>query len=97
MKRINEDTSNEERQREGIFNPLTENFSVTYDINGDGKPKKFTIPAQEIVFFEEKFLVRHIKKHLADKIVQKKDYKPNPEIAYAKAYEEMSVDGELKW
>lgn len=51
-----------------VYNPLDEDFTVTYDIDGTGEPKAYTAYAQEISFFDP-IIAGHMRKHLADKIV----------------------------
>jgi hypothetical protein len=54
-----------------LYNPLREDFSVTYDLKGDGNPELFTIPSKEIKTFEEP-IASHVRKHLADAVLDKK-------------------------
>lgn len=58
---VNEQTS--------IYNPLTEDFSVSYDISGTGAPTRFTIPAKTSAKFDPSLAI-HIKKHLINKVLQ---------------------------
>lgn len=55
----------------GVYNPTNEEFSVQYDVNGDGNPVTFTLKAMDIEYFDP-VVAEHIKKHLADKILYSK-------------------------
>ncbi|HEX9060847.1 MAG TPA: hypothetical protein VF941_11765 [Clostridia bacterium] len=67
-----------------IYNPTNENFSVKYDINGDGQSQTFTIHAGEIEAYED-IVADHIAKHLAHKITEKTKGKGSYEDAFDKA------------
>lgn len=66
---MNDDNSNEI----AIYNPDTEDFTKTYDINGDGKPVPFTIHAGEIERFP-RIIAEHLKKHLAKHLTFKRGW-----------------------
>lgn len=51
-----------------LYNPLNKDFSITYDINKDKKPKTFTVPSKEIVTFDEP-VASHVRKHLANAVL----------------------------
>ena len=59
-----------------LYNPLREDFTVTYDITGDKDPRPFTIHAQEIEYFEP-IVARHIVKHLADAVLAERGIRTN--------------------
>lgn len=72
-----------------IYNPLNENFTTTYDINGDGNPISFTLHAQEIESFETPVAL-HLAHHLAHQIAQKTHGKGTYEAAFEKAYKQIT-------
>lgn len=74
-----------------VYNPLNEDFSVFYDVNGDSDPKEFTVPANEIMYFDP-IIANHVKKHLAEKIVWAEGAKPNFDDAFKEALKRVSVD-----
>lgn len=55
-----------------LYNPTSEDFTVTYDVEGNNKPSSFTVPAKEIKTFSNK-IGTHVRKHLADHIVNKRN------------------------
>ena len=59
-----------------VYNPDTEDFTVTYDINGDARPVPFTIHSREIEYFEP-VIAKHFRKHLAVHILNKRGVKTN--------------------
>ena len=71
-----------------IFNPLSKDFSVTYDIKGDGDPVLYIIHAGEAETFE-KPVADHIKDHLAKHIAQIKRGNGTYEDAYNAAVKEI--------
>jgi len=75
----------------GVYNPLSEDFSVTYDISGRGEPVLFTVHAGEIEFFEP-VVARHVKKHLVDKIYNLRGKKFNSELDKKEISKEVSVE-----
>ena len=75
-----------------LFNPLNSDFTVKYDIEGDGKPKQFTAKAQEITWHDP-VIAKHIKKHLATAIVNERGPEGhNWPLSIKKAREEIEVD-----
>lgn len=75
-----------------LYNPLSEDFSVQYDINNDGKPPLFTIFAKEIASFP-KPVADHIKDHLAKRLAQEiRGEKGNYELAYKEAEKQIEVN-----
>lgn len=50
-----------------LYNPLSTDFTVTYDINGDGQPEAYTIHAQEIEYFPP-VIAQHLTHHLAKEV-----------------------------
>jgi hypothetical protein len=75
----------------GVFNPLDDDFTVTYDINGDRSPLAFTVHSGEIEFFQPA-VAEHIKKHLADKILNQRTVKTNWADDHEKIVKEISVE-----
>lgn len=57
------------KKKRYLNNPLHEDFTVTYDTNGDGNPLPYTLRADEMEAFEDP-VYEHIKKHLAYKVAQ---------------------------
>lgn len=51
----------------GIYNPLSNDFSCSYDSDGKG-PQEYKVPSREIAYFTPE-IAKHIKKHLYDAIV----------------------------
>jgi hypothetical protein len=78
-----------------IYNPLNENFTTTYDTNGDGNPLRYTLHAQEIESFDDP-IAKHLAHHLAHKIAQKNHGKGTYEMAYEKAYKQITDLGDLQ-
>lgn len=74
----------------GVYNPTKEDFTCTYDTNGDGQPLSYTVNSMDIAFFPD-FIAEHVKKHLADKIIQARGVKTNHEDEYKDILEEISV------
>src|SRR3990167_9772947 len=56
-----------------LLNPLKNNFSVMYDVNGDGNPIEFTAKAGEITPFEE-VVGNHVRKHLVEEIINTRSW-----------------------
>lgn len=73
-----------------LFNPDNEDFTVTYDINEDGKPLSYTIHAGEIASFEP-IIADHVRKHLVNRIVMKRGIKTNYEDDFKKVNKELDV------
>lgn len=57
-----------------IFNPSSQDFSITYDINNDSNPVEFTIEALQYKEFPE-VVANHIADHLAKKIAFEEGWK----------------------
>lgn len=74
-----------------LYNPLPENFSITYDTNGDGNPLTYIFHAQEIEEFEPE-VAEHIRNHLGYKIAMKNKGKGTFEIAYEKALQQINLE-----
>lgn len=51
-----------------LLNPLKDDFSVFYDINGDGKPIEYRAKSGQITHFNE-IVGKHVKKHLIEQII----------------------------
>lgn len=71
-----------------IYNPDGEDFTVTYDINENGIPEKFTIPAGEAKRFITP-IADHIMKHLANRLVMKRGIKTNYQDEYERVLKEI--------
>ena len=58
-----------------VFNPLKDDFTVSFDFDGSGQPITFTAHAQELTKFDQR-VAAHVKKHLIPKVLQSrgKDY-----------------------
>lgn len=67
-----------------LYNPTSKDFTVSYDIKGDGQPQQFTIHSEEMESFDEP-VAEHIKKHLAHQIAVSIKGKGTYEDAYKKA------------
>lgn len=74
-----------------LYNPLTEDFSMPYDLNEDGVPITFTLHAGEIESFPTP-VAEHLKKHLANKIAFTTKGNGGWEAAYDKAVKKIEVD-----
>jgi len=59
-----------------LFNPINEDFTISYDINGDLHPVDYTIPGMDLKSFEEP-LYSHLKKHLITFIANKREVNPS--------------------
>ena len=55
------------KNEEGVYNPLSSDFSCNYD-DGNGV-KKYTVPSRDIAYFIPA-TAKHIKKHLYDEILE---------------------------
>ena len=73
-----------------VFNPDIEDFSVKYDINGDGNPVTFTIRSLESEPFEP-VIAEHIIKHLATHLLHKRGVRHNPELDLKNIRKELEV------
>jgi len=71
-----------------IFNPDTEDFSISYDINENKDSQIFTIHSLEMKEFPD-FLARHIQKHLADHLLHKRGIRLNVEEDLKRIYKEI--------
>lgn len=76
-----------------LYNPTSNNFTISYDINGDGIPQAFTLHAGEIEPFDTAVAI-HIRKHLGHEIAQSLRGKGIYEDALEKAYKLIDVEGE---
>lgn len=74
-----------------IFNPLSTDFTTTYDIHGTGEPVSYTIHAGELEGFPAP-VADHIAKHLAHEYVNVHGRKPNYDVAYQKALKIINVE-----
>ena len=73
-----------------IFNPDIEDFSVKYDINGDGSPATFTIRSLESDSFSP-VIAKHITKHLANYLLHKRGIKQNSELDLQNIKKEIEI------
>jgi len=78
--------------KKALYNPISNDFSVTYDINGDGHPLKFVAPSMTISYFEEP-IFSHVRKHLLDHILNVRNL--NPTIPANRESIEKEVDVEI--
>lgn len=77
-----------------IFNPLNEDVSVKYDASGKN-PRTFTFRAKEVGKIDKEF-ADHVKKHLANRIFDKRgDYRKDRDMQMKEIYKEME-DFKLK-
>lgn len=67
-----------------IYNPDSEDFSTTYDLDGNKQPLRYTLHAKEYGIFPSA-VAEHLQKHLAHKIVMKRGVKTN----YADEYQQV--------
>lgn len=86
-----EDGGSRKNRKFRIYNPLDDDFSTTYDIHGDRKPVRFTIPAGEIAAFDNEAVARHLIKHLAETVVWSRGIKTNWEDEFKAAKKEVEV------
>ena len=73
-----------------VCNIDTEDFSMSYDSNGDGNPIEYVVPSKEVASFEP-VVTDHIIKHLASKILIKRGVKTNWEADHKKIVEEITL------
>ena len=59
------------KNEEGVFNPLSKDFSCDYDYDGKG-PQVYKVPSREIAYFTPE-ITKHIKKHLYDAIINERN------------------------
>lgn len=71
----------EQPKEVAVYNPSNEDFTTTYDINEDRNPVAYIAKAQEITFFSP-IIAEHIKKHLANKLIQERGIKTNFQDEY---------------
>lgn len=81
----------EPKKDEPVYNPLLVDFEVKYDINGTNEPETFVIHGGEIEYFNAP-VAEHIKKHLANKIIQERGVKTNHEDEYKAILQELTPD-----
>lgn len=79
-----------------VYNPTTEDFNITYDINNDNLPVSYTLPARQIGYFEP-IIADHIANHLAKKVAAINEFKPNPELAFQNAITQILVAKEIEY
>lgn len=60
------------KSKRGVYNPMTKDFTVKFDVSGKGKPETFKIGAGEIEYFEV-HIADHAIKHLAKEIFNSRD------------------------
>lgn len=77
-----------------IYNPLTTDFSTTYDINDTGTPERYTLHAGEIESFP-KPVAEHIIKHLGYQIAVARRGQGTYDLAFEKARKLIAVDDEI--
>jgi hypothetical protein len=77
-----------------LFNPSKNSFSTTYDINGNGSPLMFTIDGLDFADFND-IVGEHMKKHLADFILNERGIKTNAFDDLDKIKREIEVSDEL--
>jgi hypothetical protein len=75
-----------------VYNPLLTDFSVTYKKETDDKPVEYTARAQEISYFQEETIANHIKKHLADAVLNKRGTKISWRVDREKVLKEISLE-----
>lgn len=80
-----------ENPQSSVFNPDTEDFTITYDLNGDNHPLSYTVRANDHATFPTP-VAEHIKRHLAKHLVFKRGIKTNFEDEYNKTIKEISYD-----
>lgn len=76
-----------------VINIDNEDFSITYDLKGNKEPELYEIKSLEIGKFPEP-VAEHIKKHLAEKILNKRGVKTNYTDDLEKIINEISYDPE---
>lgn len=59
-------------KEESLFNPLDEDFTVTYDIYENKQPETYVAKSKEISTFPTT-IAQHIKKHLLSKLVEERE------------------------
>lgn len=84
-----------EYPEKAIYNPDNEDFTITYDLNEDKIPLTYTIHAKEYGVFPEP-VANHIVKHLADKIIRKREVQTNYEDEYNQVVREIKDEWFLK-
>ena len=74
-----------------IFNPLSEDYESTYDINGDGNPVAYSIPSMGFLEIENEAMAEHCVNNLAKTVVFQRRIKTNFQDEYEKARKEIVV------
>jgi hypothetical protein len=75
-----------------VKNPTRNDFSVTYDVNGDTNPVTFSVPAFDLVRFEDEKIGKHVAHHLTQHIVGNVEgVKTNYQDDYDRVYKEITV------
>ena len=73
-----------------VYNPLRNDFSVTYDVDGTGTPHTFTAIGYQVTEFDE-VVANHVKKHLANAIYDERGGTTNPEDDMRAIMKELTV------
>ena len=60
-----------------IYNPLSEDYENTFDVNEDGNPVTYKIDAYGFKDFDNEAMAEHCIKHLSDMIVFTRKIKTN--------------------
>ena len=74
-----------------IFNPLSEDYENTYDINGDGNPVSYSVPSMQFTEFDNEAVAEHCVDNLAKKVVFTRGIKTNFKDEYDAARKEVLV------
>lgn len=78
-------------EKKVIYNRLLTDFSVKWDISGEN-PKEFTVLAGDVLEIEEPYAT-HVKKHLANAILNERGLKNgNAELTLREINEEIDID-----
>lgn len=73
-----------------LYNPLSDEFKCTYR-DKDNKPVEYKMRPNEITYFD-KHLADHMKKHLADAIINERGIRVNAEYDRVEIYKEIEVN-----
>lgn len=76
-------------ERVAVFNPLSKDFSISFDIAGTGAPESFTARSKELTYFSP-VVSTQMKKKLIQEIIQERNV-PFNEIEIRKVDAEVSA------
>lgn len=74
-----------------VYNPLDTDFITAYDVEGNGEPQTFVVPAHEIAYFNT-LVGNYVKKHLTDEVLNTRGVATNVDDARLEVMKEISAE-----